>query len=112
MKEIIKKLESGDLTRRQLEIIIEVMKEKYSEFFMQSITRIAMAGNIQAELYNCNDEKEKEKLKAKRDAILQEERERREEYDHAAYLLQNAIDERMSGSKCKRFWEFWERSAR
>lgn len=105
MKEIIKKLEGGDLTRRQLEIIIDVMGEKYSEFFIQSATRIAIAGNIQAELYNCNDEKEKEKLKAKRDAILQEERERREEYDHAAHLLQKVIDERMSGGKCKRFWE-------
>lgn len=104
MKEIIKKLE-GDPTRRQLEIIIDVMEEKYKEFFVQSMTRIAMAGNIQAELYSCKDEKEKEKLKIKRDAILQEERERREEYDHAAYLLQNAIDERMSGSKCKKFWE-------
>ena len=105
MKEIIKKLESGDLTRRQLEIIIEVMEEKYKEFFVQSFTRIAMAGNINAELYICEDEKEREKLTAKRDAILQEERERREEYDHAAYLLQKVIDERMSGSKCKRFWE-------
>lgn len=109
MKEIIKKLESGDLTRRQLEITIEVMEEKYKEFFVQSFTRIAMAGNIQAELYTCKDEAEKEKLTAKRDAILQEERERREEYDHAAYLLQKVIDERMSGGKCKRFWE---RSAR
>ena len=104
MKEIIKKLE-GDLTIRQLEIVIDVMEEKYKEFFVQSMTRIAMAGNINAELYSCKDEKEKEKLKAKRDAILQEERERREEYDHAAYLLQKVIDERMSGSKCKRFWE-------
>jgi len=104
MKEIIKKLE-GDPTRRQLEITIEVMEEKYKEFFVRSMTRIAMAGNIQAELYNCKDEAEKEKLTAKRDAILQEERERREEYDHAAYLLQKVIDERMSGSKCKRFWE-------
>lgn len=104
MKEIIKKLE-GDPTRRQLEIIIDVMGEKYSELFIQSATRIAIAGNIQAELYNCKDEKEKEKLKAKRDAILQEEREKREEYDYAAHLLQNVIDERMSGGKCKRFWE-------
>ena len=104
MKEIIKKLE-GDPTRRQLEIIIDVMQEKYKEFFVQSLARIAMAGNINAELYICEDEKEREKLTAKRDAILQEERERREEYDHAAYLLQKAIDERMSGSKCKRFWE-------
>ena len=104
MKEIIKRLE-GDLTRRQLEITIEVLEEKYKEFFVQSMTRIAMAGNIQAELYTCKDEAEKEKLTAKRDAILQEERERREEYDHAAYLLQKVIDERMSGSKCKRFWE-------
>lgn len=104
MREIIKKLE-GDPTRRQLEIIIEVMEEKYKEFFAQSMTRIAMAGNIQAELYSCKDEKEKKKLKAKRDAILQEERERREEYDHASYLLQKVIDERMSGSKCKKFWE-------
>ena len=105
MKAIVKKLEGGDLTRRQLEITVEVMEEKYKEFFIQSMTRTAMAGNIQAELYGCKDEKEKEKLKAKRDAILQEERERREEYDHAAYLLQKVIDERMSGSKCKRFWE-------
>lgn len=105
MKEIIKKLESGDLTRRQLEITIEVMEEKYKEFFVQSMTRIAIAGNINAELYLCKDEKEKEKLTAKRDAILQEERERREEYDHASHLLQKVIDERMSGGKCKRFWE-------
>ena len=105
MKEIIKKLEGGDLTRRQLEITIEVMEEKYKEFFVQSMTRIAIAGNINAELYLCKDEAEKERLTAKRDAILQEERERREEYDHAAYLLQKVIDERMSGSKCKRFWE-------
>lgn len=105
MKEIIKKLESGDLTRRQLEITIEVMEEKYKEFFVQSMTRIAMAGNINAELYICEDEQEREKLTAKRDAILQEERERREEYDHAAYLLQKVIDERMSGAKCKKFWE-------
>ncbi len=48
MKEIIKKLE-GDPTRRQLEIIIDVMQEKYKEFFVQSMTRIAMAGNIHAE---------------------------------------------------------------
>ena len=105
MKEIIKKLEGGDLTRRQLEITIEVMEEKYKEFFVQSMTRIAIAGNINAELYLCKDEAEKERLTAKRDAILQEERERREEYDHAAYLLQKVIDERMSGRKCKRFWE-------
>lgn len=105
MKEIIKKLEGGDLTRRQLEITIEVMEEKYQEFCLQSIRRIAMAGNLHAEIYLCKNEKEKEKLKAKRDAILQEERERREEYDHAAYLLQKVIDERMSGGKCKRFWE-------
>lgn len=105
MKEIIKKLESGDLTRRQLEITIEAMEEKYQEFFVQSLTRFAMAGNIQAELCTCKDEAEKERLTAKRDAILQEERERREEYDHATHLMQEVIDERMSGSKCKRFWE-------
>ena len=104
MKEIIKKLE-GDPTRRQLEIIIDVMQEKYKEFFVQSMTRIAMAGNINAELYICEDKQEREKLTAKRDAILQEERERREEYDHASHLLQKVIDERMSGSKCKKFWE-------
>lgn len=105
MREIIKKLEGGDLTRRQLEITVDVMEEKYKEFFVQSMTRIAMAGNIQAELYSCKDEAEKERLKIKRDAILQEERERREEYDHAAHLLQKVIDERMNGGKCKRFWE-------